>query len=202
MPRITPRFTRALAYAARVHAGQTRKGKPTPYLAHLLAVAALVLEHGGSEEQAVAALLHDAAEDHGGLPRLRDIRRRFGRGVERIVESCSDSLAPAGGAKEDWRVRKERYLRHLRSAPQAALLVSAADKLHNAREILADVRAGGAHVFRRFRGGREGTLWYYRALARAQGARPGAHRPLVRDLHATVLALERASRMGRPRSAV
>jgi GTP pyrophosphokinase len=192
MPGVSAKFVRALAYAARVHSSQTRKGKPTPYLAHLLGVAALVLEYGGSGEQAVAALLHDAAEDHGGRPRLRDIRRRFGPQVARIVESCSDSLAPAAADKEDWLLRKTRYLRHLRTAPPAALLVSAADKLHNAREILADVREHGVRVFQRFRGRRKGTLWYYRALVRALRARRGGHRRLVRELARVVRQLERA----------
>lgn len=158
---LTSRFSEALVYAAELHQLQVRKGTNTPYLAHLLAVAALVLEDGGDEDQAIAALLHDAVEDQGGLPTLEQIRFRFGEAVTGIVDACSDTyLTP----KPPWRERKERYLNHLKSADAGVLRVSLADKLHNARAILRDLRLQGADVWLRFNGGRSGTLWYYRSL--------------------------------------
>jgi (p)ppGpp synthase/HD superfamily hydrolase len=168
---LTDRFDRALLYATHVHGGQTRKGTPVPYIAHLLAVAATVLEYGGREEVAIAALLHDAVEDQGGEPRLADIRNRFGDRVAEIVRSCSDSVAnsSAGQAKEDWHLRKTRYVEHLGSAEEDALLVSLADKVHNARAILRDLRKPevGAAVWGRFKASKADTLWYYRELAAA-----------------------------------
>src|SRR6202158_6113719 len=132
---LTDRFDRALLYATHVHGGQVRKGTSIPYIAHLLAVAATVLEYGGSEDTAIAALLHDAVEDQGGEPRLADIRNRFGARGAGIVRACSDSVAnaSAGEPKEDWHLRKTRYVAHLASADEATLLVSLADKVHNAR---------------------------------------------------------------------
>jgi (p)ppGpp synthase/HD superfamily hydrolase len=168
---LTDRFDRALLYATHVHGGQVRKGSGVPYIAHLLAVAATVLEYGGSEDVAIAALLHDAVEDQGGEPRLADIRNRFGTRVADIVRSCSDSVvnASAGQHKEDWYLRKTRYVEHLGSADKDALLVSLADKVHNARSILRDLRKPevGAAVWGRFKGSRADTLAHYRALAEA-----------------------------------
>ena len=157
------RFEDALVYAYRLHAEQVRKGTSIPYLSHLMSVAALVAEHGGDEDQMIAALLHDAVEDQGGRETLDEIRRRFGDKVAAIVESCTDSFATP---KPPWRERKEAYVRHLAEASSEALLISAADKLHNARCIVADLRGEGVSTFARFKGGREGTLWYYGALAR------------------------------------
>ncbi len=139
---LTDRFDRALLYATHVHGGQVRKGTSTPYVAHLLAVAATVLEYGGSEDVAIAALLHDAVEDQGGEPRLSDIRNRCGDRVADIVRSCSDSVVntSAGQQKEDKQTRNTRYLEHLETADQETLLVSLADKIHNARSILRDLR--------------------------------------------------------------
>src|SRR5947208_5129722 len=135
---LTDRFDRALLYTTHVHGGQVRKGTSTPYVAHLLAVSATVLEYGGSEDMAIAALLHDAVEDQGGQPRLLDIRNRFGDRVADIVRSCSDTVvnSSAGQSKEDWRTRKTRYLEHLRTLDKDTLLVSLSDKVHNARSIL------------------------------------------------------------------
>jgi (p)ppGpp synthase/HD superfamily hydrolase len=168
---LTDRFDRALLYATHIHGGQTRKGTTVPYIAHLLAVAATVLEYGGCEEVAIAALLHDAVEDQGGEPRLADIRNRFGDRVAEIVRSCSDSVAnsSAGQAKEDWHLRKTRYVEHLGTADQDALLVSLADKVHNARAILRDLRKPevGAAVWGRFKASKADTLWHYRELATA-----------------------------------
>jgi (p)ppGpp synthase/HD superfamily hydrolase len=167
--RLTDRFDRALLYATQVHGGQVRKGTSVPYVAHLLAVAATVLEYGGDEDMAIAGLLHDAAEDQGGARRLDDIHNRFGERVAAIVRSCSDSLVEAGEAKEEWRARKERYLRHLESCDGDTLLVSLADKAHNARSILRDLRKSeiGRAVWQRFKRGSEDQLWYYGALAAA-----------------------------------
>ncbi len=167
--RLTERFDRALLYATHVHGGQVRKGTSVPYAAHLLAVAATVLEYGGDEDMAIAGLLHDTAEDQGGARRLDDIRNRFGERVADIVRDCSDSLAEAGEAKEDWRARRERYLRHLEGCDGDTLLVSLADKVHNARSILRDLRksAIGRAVWQRFKRGPDDQLWYYGALAAA-----------------------------------
>jgi (p)ppGpp synthase/HD superfamily hydrolase len=159
--RLGPRFERALLFATRKHAAQTRKGGSVPYISHLLGVAGLVLEAGGDEDLAIAALLHDVAEDCGGVSILNQVRRRFGKRVAHIVEGCSDAFTTP---KPPWRERKEPYIRHLRTADADTPLVSAADKLHNARSIVADYREHGERIWERFHGKREGTLWYYRAL--------------------------------------
>lgn len=160
------RFTDALVYAAELHATQRRKGSETPYIHHLLAVASLVGESGGSEEQVVAALLHDAIEDCiTAVPDIREqISARYGDEVLAIVESCTDADTHP---KPPWRARKEQYIARLREKPPGspALLVSCADKLHNARSILRDYRVVGEDLWSRFRGGRDGTLWYYAELA-------------------------------------
>lgn len=167
---LTDRFDRALLYATHVHGGQVRKETTIPYVAHLLAVSGTVLEYGGDEDQAIAGLLHDAAEDQGGKPRLNDIRNRFGERVADIVQSCSDSMADtaAGQPKEDWHVRKERYIRHLHTIDSDTLLVSLSDKVHNARSILRDLRKEeiGELVWQRFSQPRERTIWYYEELAK------------------------------------
>lgn len=149
---LTSRFTAALDYVTIVHAGQERKGTNIPYVAHLLAVASLVLENGGDEDQAIAALLHDAVEDQGGEPRLADIRARFGDRIAGMVRGCTDSVSADAGAKGPWRERKRAYLEHLRGAcaGDGTMLVSCADKLHNARSILQDFRAVGEEVWERF----------------------------------------------------
>ncbi len=162
-PLLTQRYEEALQYAARLHTSQVRKGTSIPYLAHLLTVSALVLEDGGDEDQAIAALLHDAVEDQGGLETLQEIERRFGRRVARIVAGCTDSFETP---KPAWRGRKEAYLEHLSSATSGELRVTLADKLHNARAIVSDLKANGALTWKKFKGGKEGTLWYYRALVK------------------------------------
>ena len=168
---LTDRFDRALLYATHIHGGQVRKGTPIPYIAHLLAVAATVLEYDGSEDMAIAALLHDAVEDQGGEPRLSDIRNRFGDRVADIVRSCSDTVvnSSAGQQKEDWRTRKKRYVEHLDLVDQETLLVSLSDKIHNARSILRDLRKPeiGKAVWDRFKPTRKETLEYYRELAKS-----------------------------------
>lgn len=188
---LTDRFDRALLYASQVHGGQVRKNTSVPYLAHLLAVAATVLEYGGDEDMAIAALLHDAAEDQGGVRRLDDIRNRFGERVAGIVRGCSDSLVDSGQAKEDWRVRKDGYLHHLETADKDALLVSLADKVHNARSILRDLRKSeiGRAVWHRFKRGRDDQIWYYQALADVYRRRlPGQ---LTEELAEIVQLIER-----------
>lgn len=159
--RFSSRFEEALVYATRLHIRQMRKGRDVPYVAHLLAVTALVLENGGDEDQAIAALLHDAVEDQGGMKTLREIENRFGERVAFIVAGCTDSYEIP---KPPWRVRKEAYLVHLSTAPVEVLLVSLADKLHNARSILKDLLVEGEATWDLFNGGKDGTLWYYRSL--------------------------------------
>jgi len=190
---LTDRFDRALLYATHVHGGQVRKGTTIPYVAHLLAVAATVLEYGGSEDMAIAGLLHDAVEDQGGEPRLADIRNRFGDRVADIVRSCSDSVVntAAGQKKEAWRVRKLDYIEHLKTVDRETLLIALSDKVHNARSILRDLRKPevGTTVFSRFGNRpREDTLWYYRELANAfQKLLPGQ---LAEELMEIVIVLE------------
>lgn len=159
----------SFALAARWHATQVRKATAIPYISHLMSVAALVMEFGGDEQQAIAGLLHDAVEDADSSEeaqrRLAVIRKRFGVRVAAIVAGCTDAIPDAAGHRPDWRRRKEAYLDHLAQADADTLLVAAADKLHNARAILADLRVVGEAVFCRFTAGREGTLWYYGRLA-------------------------------------
>jgi (p)ppGpp synthase/HD superfamily hydrolase len=183
---LSARFREALVYACELHAEQRRKGGDIPYVAHLLAVTSIALEHGAGEDEAIAALLHDAVEDQGGRAVGEEIRRRFGDAVAAIVYGCSDAeVVP----KPPWRERKERYIAHLAGATRPVLLVSASDKLHNARSVLADYRAVGEELWGRFAGGRDGTLWYYRALVGAyQAVLPG---PLVDELDRVVSEIER-----------
>ncbi|MSP15152.1 MAG: HD domain-containing protein [Myxococcales bacterium] len=191
--RLGARFERAVRLANRLHATQLRKGTRTPYVAHLLAVASIALEHAATEDEAIAALLHDAVEDQGGMLTLARIRRAFGAGVAEIVLGCSDSTAEP---KPPWRARKEAYIAHLRTAPSGVLLVSASDKLHNARSILADLRAEGPSVWQRFSAPPTEIVWYYRSLVGAFRA-AGAPVALVDELDRTVAALARESRAGR-----
>lgn len=179
-------FQRALDYAARLHGDQFRKGTRVPYITHLLAVAAIVGENGGTEDEVVAALLHDAPEDRGGEARLRDIRLRFGHAVAEIVAGCSDTYEDP---KPPWRERKERHLAHLAGASDSVRLVSAADKLHNARSVLSDYRAVGDVLWDRFNGGREGTLWFYRAVV--DTLRVEQNDPTVEEIGRVVSELER-----------
>lgn len=151
----------AFTYAAFLHAAQVRKGTSIPYVAHLMSVSALVLESGGDIEQAIAGLLHDAAEDQGGAVTLEEIERRFGSAIAKIVSDCTDSWEEP---KPPWRARKEAYLALLTGKEARTLLVSLADKTHNAEAIVADVRNIGPSVWDRFSGGAEGTVWYYQSL--------------------------------------
>lgn len=179
------RLSEAFVFAASAHREQMRKDTCIPYVAHLMSVCALVLEHGGDEDQALAGLLHDVIEDCG-AEHESVIRRQFGERVAAIVRACTDAdVFP----KPPWRERKEAYLRHLETAAAEVLLVSACDKLHNARSIVTDQRAIGNSMFSRFNAGKEGTLWYYRALADVFLARlPGSLAEeldrMVQDMHA------------------
>jgi (p)ppGpp synthase/HD superfamily hydrolase len=163
---LSRKFEEAFQLAFELHqikGKQGRKGKDTPYVSHLMAVAALVLEFGGSEEEAIAALLHDAVEDQGGSKTLNLIEERFGHNVAEIVKDCSDS---EGEPKPAWHDRKRKYLAHLPHVSDSSRIVSLADKIHNASTILRDIRQHGVKTFDRFNGKRTGTLWYYDALAR------------------------------------
>lgn len=173
-PLLGPRFDQALAWASSLHRTQTRKGTPVPYVAHLLGVASLALEMGADEDQAIAALLHDAVEDQGVT--VADIEARFGAGVARIVADCTDADTVP---KPPWRARKQAYLDALPAKAPASLLVGLADKTYNARAIVDDLRVHGDALWSRFTGGREGSLWYYESLAEVMTAAlpgPGADR--------------------------
>jgi len=184
-PHLGARLQGAFRYAAEKHDGQTRKQTAVPYLSHLMAVASLVLEAGGDEDLAIAALLHDVVEDCGGRPRLREIRKLFGAWVAKIVEGCTDSF---GEPKAEWVERKKGYLREVKHADAETRLVSASDKLHNVRTILADYRKDGEAIWARFSGKKEGTLWYYRALS-DEYQRRGRNR-ITRELAIAVAELE------------
>lgn len=190
-----PRFRRAFLFAADKHSGQTHKASSVPYIAHLMGVASLVLEFGGDEDMAIAALLHDVVEDCGGVAMLKEVRRRFGPRVAKIVDGCTDSDTDP---KPPWRERKESYLRHLKKANGETRLVSAADKLNNVRSILSDYREVGESIWARFNGGRQGTLWYYRNLLE-EFLR---HKPnrLTRELELAVRELEASASLAHSRS--
>lgn len=183
---LSERFTEALVYAAEIHRNQVRKGSGIPYFSHLMAVAALVLENGGGETEAIAALLHDAVEDQGGAPRLDAIREKFGATVAEIVAGCTETLIDP---KPGWEERKRHHLLRLPRADSATLLVSAADKLHNARTILADYRELGEELWPRFSRGKQGILWYYRASA-AAFREAGAPARIVNELDRVMAELE------------
>ena len=167
VPFLTWRFDLALQFASGLHHDQARKGGSVPYIAHLMGVCALVLEAGGDEDQAIAALLHDSVEDQGGLATLETIRHLFGQRVAAAVESCSDSTVSDPTKKLPWRDRKEKYLAHLRSANKDSLIVGAADKLHNARAVLTDYRQIGEELWSRFSVPKAEQFWYYGALVEA-----------------------------------
>jgi (p)ppGpp synthase/HD superfamily hydrolase len=186
-PSLGPRLQRAFRYAAEKHAGQTRKQTAVPYLSHLMAVASLVLEAGGDEDMAIAALLHDVVEDCGGMPRLREIRKKFGSRVAKIVDGCTDTFVEP---KPEWVERKKSYLSRLKDADAETRLVSACDKLHNVRTILADYRQHGEAIWARFSGKKEGTLWYYRALSDEYQRRNPNH--ITRELKIAIADLEMA----------
>jgi (p)ppGpp synthase/HD superfamily hydrolase len=186
MPSLTTRFDEAFAYAHAAHHAQTRTNSAVPYLAHLMGVASIVLDDDGTEDEAIAGLLHDAAEDAGGRARLDDIRARFGDAVARIVEDCTDSWSQP---KEPWAERKKRYTEHARSLPPSSLRVSAADKVHNAYAILRDLRNIGDRVWERFAARPDDVVAYYQGLVRAYREAGGSR--LVDELERIVRGIER-----------
>lgn len=183
---LTERFERALVYATRLHRDQRRKGSGVPYISHLLAVCELTIEYGGDEDEAIAALLHDAIEDQGGAVARAAILLEFGSRVTEIVDGCTDTDE---SPKPAWRVRKEEYIRHVEGASPSVKLVSACDKLHNVRSLLMDYRICGEALWERFTGRRDGTLWYYRAMVNAFRAAGGS--PVGEELDRVVTELER-----------
>jgi (p)ppGpp synthase/HD superfamily hydrolase len=193
---LTARFTRAIDYARQVHVNY-RKGTGVPYMAHLLGVASLVMGETGhvgfavTENTVIGALLHDAVEDEGGWPRLRDIEANFGDEVARVVEGCTDSFEEDTGKKQEWEVRKTSYIDRLRNEPKDTLLVSVADKLYNARAILEDYREIGAAVWNRFKRGRKEQLWYFAELSKVYEKR-GSNR-LTEELNRVVGELAQLS---------
>lgn len=194
-PVLGPRFTAALAVAARIHAGQVRKGSAIPYISHLLAVAAIALEYGANEDEAIAALLHDAIEDApedlGAAGARREIGDKFGADVLAIIEGCTDADTVP---KAPWPTRKERYIRHAAAASPSVVLVAASDKLHNVRTVLADFLDLGDTLWSRFNkdAGKAGTIGYYRGVVSAF-QQTGDHPRLIRDLDTAVRALEAAA---------
>jgi (p)ppGpp synthase/HD superfamily hydrolase len=189
--RLSRQFEKALIYATRIHGGQLRKKTRIPCIAHILGVAAIAMEYGANETEAIAALLHDAVEDCGGAKRLRDIERKFGKKVANIVEGCTDTDQTP---KPPWLERKKAYVAHVRHAPIPTKLVSASDKLHNVRAILMDYRKEGERLWPRFNSGKQGALWYYRALVSAFGGR--RIQPLVKELDRALTQLELLSNNG------
>jgi (p)ppGpp synthase/HD superfamily hydrolase len=192
---LSERFLRGLDKAFTLHQGQLRKASQTPYFAHLMTVSALVLENGGSEDQAIAALLHDAVEDAGGLDTLVEIREEFGENVADLVDACTDSYTQP---KPDWEPRKRDYLEKLKTASDDVLLISLADKIHNARSILRDLHLTGESTWEKFKGKKAGTLWYYQALANIFDEAPyptlkNEFRNLVDEMHTLANLMENPS---------
>ena len=187
---LSDRFVNAIDYAMVIHATQVRKGTSVPYLAHLIGVASLVLEAGGDEDLSIAGLLHDAVEDCGGLPRLADVRQRFGDRVATVVLGCSDATDAQSKKQQDYWERKRSYLDHLRSADPAVLLVSLADKVHNARSIVTDIERYGIEVLSKFNGSPQQILNYYRECLEI-GLDAGAHEALTTPLLNSVKDISR-----------
>jgi GTP pyrophosphokinase len=183
---LTPRFDEAVRYARDVHADQLRKGGSVPYIAHLLGVASIVLDDGGSEDEAIAALLHDAAEDCGGRPRLEEVRSKFGGSVARIVEDCTDSWETP---KKPWAERKRAYAQHARTLAPSSLRVSVADKVHNTYALLRDLRNEGESVWGRFNARPDDIIAYYQSLVRSYREAGGGK--LVDELARIVRGIER-----------
>ena len=184
---LTDKFSKAVSVANYAHYDQTRKGTEIPYIAHPLAVASLAIEFGATEDQAIAALLHDAIED-GGAEYKQVILEAFGESILAMVQGCTDGVPDANGEKADWWDRKTAYLAHLEKASDDVLLVSGADKLHNARSIVIDLQEVGPAVFERFKAGMKGTLWYYRSLADVFTKR---NSPMTKQLEAAVSQMEK-----------
>jgi len=183
---LSEKFEEALIYATQAHGDQVRKKTGIPFVAHILGVTAIALEYGANETEAIGALLHDTVEDCGGEERLRDIRERFGEGIAEIVDGCTDTYETP---KPPWLERKRAYIEHLQDSDSSTRLVSASDKLHNTRAILAELRRHGLEVFERFGGKKEGTVWYYRSLVTAF-RQHGDHSDLIDELDRVVSEVE------------
>ena len=192
---LSTRFDHALLFASQIHREQDRKKSGIPYISHLLGVTSIVLDYGGDEEMGIAALLHDAVEDHGGRPMLKVIEQLFGARVAKMVDGCTDSYAEDPKKKESWERRKFRYLRRIRHEDAETRFVSAADKLYNVRAVLRDLRYDGEIIFTRFSAPKVKTLWYYRSLVREYRAGGITHRlkPLIDDLDRVVTEVEHLS---------
>ncbi len=192
---LTIRFDHALLFAAEVHRHQDRKRSGIPYLSHLLGVASIVLDYGGDEDLAIAGLLHDAAEDHGGRAMLHTIEQMFGPRVAKVVDGCTDSYGDEDKPKPKWYPRKLRYLHRVRKEDAETRFVSAADKLYNTRAILRDLRQAGDSAFDRFSAPKAKVLWYYRSLVREYRVGSVTHllKPLLDDLDRAVTELEHYS---------
>jgi (p)ppGpp synthase/HD superfamily hydrolase len=182
------RFMEAIQMAHQLHRAQTRKGSSTPYITHLLAVAAIVGEHGGNEDEVIVALLHDAPEDQGGLPTLNLIRGQFGEAVAACVAECCDTFE---SPKPSWDTRKQWFIDRMKHASPSARLVVSADKIHNAESIRRELESSNADVWSKFKGGKEGTLWYYNEVARV--IRIGWEHPIVNSLVRSVIQLNHAA---------
>ncbi|MGZ8630926.1 MAG: HD domain-containing protein [Actinomycetota bacterium] len=191
----TARLTDALAFAFAAHDGQTRKGTDVPYISHPLGVASLVMEAGGSDDEVVAALLHDAVED-GGEELIEPIRETFGERVIDIVLECSDAVVPKGADKPGWWERKRAYIERVPQESSGAVLVTTADKVHNARAIVSDLREIGDEVFARFTAGKDGALWYQRAITEALERNPHTPRRLLVELRSALDEIERLAASG------
>jgi (p)ppGpp synthase/HD superfamily hydrolase len=186
---LTEKISQALALAVEAHTGQKRKGTDIPYISHPMGVTSIALDHGADEEQAIAALLHDAIED-GGIKYAALIREKFGDRVADIVEGCTDGVPDTTGKKPPWKARKEQYIEHLKSASDDVLLVSGSDKLHNARAIVEDLLRIGTAVYDRFTATQEQTLWYYESLAEIFAIR---ETPISASLNDTVRRMRQLS---------
>ena len=183
---MSERFAEAVAVANELHGGQVRKGTKIPYISHLLIVAGTVLQNGGDEDEAIAAVLHDTVEDCGGKPVMEKIRQRFGEKIAGLVDGCSETYIQP---KPPWRERKELYIENIKSAGPSVRLISCADKLHNAASILSEYRKVGEKVWDRFNADKSETLWFYSAMVDAlRGA--GEDRPILKELEATVKDLQ------------
>src|SRR5215218_2448883 len=196
--RPSERLVDALAVATRLHAEQLRKSTTIPYVSHLYGACSIALDYGANEDEAIAALLHDAIEDADDTGAAREAVAAFGPRVVHIVEACTDGTPGPDGKKPPWEQRKEAYLKHLATADAGVLLVSASDKLHNARSILADLRRDAEQLWTRFNASRDQTLWYYRGLVDAFRANDRSRQDLVDELDRTVTEIERLSRANEP----
>lgn len=186
---LTQNYFEALKYASEAHAGTYRKGTSIPYICHPIAVSAYVLEAGGDEDQAIGALLHDVAEDCGGEPRLHDIEVKFNERVAEIVRGCSDSLEVDPTKKVEWRIRKEQHLAKLVDASDDILIVTAADKLHNARSIATDFQNIGAEIWHRFNAKETEVHWYYEEVFKILKKRAVSHQ-LLRPLEVAIRIMQ------------